>query len=76
MSKRSNHKKRLNKNPKKRAYKAKNSNKYKNITFCNKIIMVKSQTCVIQLDELLRTSKSLNKNRIDKKEYEFNVSRY
>ena len=38
--------------------------------------MVKEKTCVIQLEELLRTSKSLNKNRIDKKNYEFNMSRY
>lgn len=38
--------------------------------------MVKASTCVIQLDELLRTSKSIKKNTVDKKEYEFNLSRY
>ncbi len=31
----------------------------------------KTKTCVIQLDELIRTSKSIQKNRTDKKEYEF-----
>ncbi len=36
----------------------------------------KSKTCVIQLDELIRTSRSIQKNRTDKKEYEFQVSRY
>jgi hypothetical protein len=38
--------------------------------------MVKEPTCVIKLDELLRTSKSLSKNRVDSREYEFQVSRY
>lgn len=36
----------------------------------------KTKTCLIQLDELIRTSKSIQKNRSDKKEYELQLSRY
>ena len=36
----------------------------------------KNRTCLIQLDEIIRTSKSIQKNRTDKKEYELQLSRY
>ena len=38
--------------------------------------MAKTDKCVIKLEELLRTSKSMSKNRVDTREYEFQVSRY